>query len=38
MLKFVNIHKKNPDKDTVDAAVHIYTLLVKEECGDNLLC
>ena len=30
--------KRNPDKDTVDAAVHIYKLLAAEECGDNLLC
>ena len=30
--------KRNPDKDTVDASVHIYILLAKEECGDNLLC
>ena len=39
-IKYVTIEycERNPDKDTVDAAVHIYTLLVKEECGDNLLC
>ena len=30
--------KRNPDKDTVDAAVHIYILLATEECGDDLLC
>jgi len=39
-IKYVTIEycERNPDKDTVDAAVHIYTLLVREECGDNLLC
>ena len=39
-IKYVTIKycERNPDKDTVDASVHIYTLLVKEECGDNLLC
>jgi len=30
--------KRNPDKDTVHAAVHIYILLATEQCGDNLLC
>ena len=39
-IKHVTIEycKRNPDKDTVDAAVHIYKLLAAEECGDNLLC
>ena len=39
-IKYVTIEycERNPDKDTVDAAVHIYTLLAAEECGDNLLC
>ena len=39
-IKYVTIKycERNPDKDTVDAALHIYTLLVKEECGDDLLC
>jgi len=39
-IKYVTIEycERNPDKDTVDAAAHIYTLLAAEECGDNLLC
>ena len=39
-IKMGLIHycKKYPHKDTIDAGMHIYNLLVNKICGDDLLC
>ena len=39
-IKMGLIHycKKYPHKDTIDAGIHIYNLLVNEICGEDILC